>query len=800
MLVPLSWIKDYLDLDITEHEIADTLTLAGLEVDKVEKTALGFSGIVVGKVVKASPHPEADRLKVAEVSDGKENFQVVCGATNCREGLTTAFAKVGARLTDESGKDFKIKKSKLRGVESFGMLCAEDELGLANTSQGIMELDDSLEVGTELSDLYGDIIFEISLTPNLGHCTSVRGIARELAALLKLTIKKPSFSVNESKALHIGELVKTSIEDYSHCPRYCARYIENVEVKPSPEWLTTRLEACGVRSVNNIVDVTNYVMLALGQPMHGFDYDKIEGSQIIVKLSEKKETLTTLDEIERDIPENTLLIYDENKPLAVAGVIGGLSSSITDTTTRIVLESAHFNPSSVRKSSKSLNLRTDSSSRFEKNTDPNATLEALNLATHLICQIAGGEVATEIIDEKQGPFNKKELSLRLSKLNNLLGTQFSLNEVTEILSCLDLSPKTLESENSISVVIPTYRNDITEEIDLIEEVARIYGYNNIPYSEGKCHLSTLAHSPLYLIEKEVRSRFIAEGLQECITCNLISPKLATLGLEHSYSKDPLLEVLQPSSVDQSILRPSMLPSLLQMIKHNFDHQTFSISAFEIGCIHFKNENAQEKSSVGVILTGDASPHFWGEKPRKYDYFDLKGILENVFSSLGISGVKFAPSTLEGFHPGRRATIQTDENFLGFSGEVHPTILKKLDINQRVYFAELDIQELFRMRNQRTQMNPLAQFPGSDRDWTKTFNTQVSVDEIIQELKSIPSRLLKEVTLLDLYTSDKLGEDKKNLTFRFHYRDDKKTVEYQTVEKEHHRILSTAESKLKAQLG
>lgn len=796
MLIPLSWIKDYLDLNISEQKIADTLTLAGLEVDKIEKSALGFSGIVVAKILQTSPHPEADRLRVAEVTDGTESFQVVCGAENCREGLTTAFARVGARLTDETGKDFKIKKSKLRGVESFGMLCAEEELGLSSNSTGIMELDDSLPVGTELTSIYGDTIFEISLTPNLGHCTSVRGIARELAALLNLKLKPKSFSINESKTLHIGNLLEASVESYKDCPRYSLRYIENVEVKTSPEWLRNRLESCGIRSINNIVDITNYVMLELGQPMHSFDYDKIEGSQLIVKLSEKKEQFQTLDEEKREVPENTLLIYDETKPLAVAGVIGGLSSSITESTTRIVLESAYFNPSTIRKSSKSLNLRTDSSSRFEKTTDPNATLEALNYATSLIIQTAGGNVASDIIDEKQTSFPSKKLTLRLSRVNKLLGSQFSLNEVAEIFSCLDFSPQILESEELIEVEIPTYRNDIKEEIDLIEEVARIYGYNNIPYSKPKCHISTLDHSPLYLTEKDVREKLISQGLQECITCNLISPKLAKLGLKDSHTQNSLLEVLQPSSVDQSILRPSLLPSLLQMVKHNFDRQTFSISAFEVGLIHFNNKGPKEKASAGIILTGSSQPDFWGEKPRDYDYFDLKGILENVFISLGIEDTCFTSSNLEGFHPGRRTRIETKESFLGYAGEVHPKVLKQLDINQRVYFAELDLQELFKAKTNIQKFQPLPQYPGSERDWTKTFKTTATVETILKTLQTIPSRLLKEVSLIDLYTSPNLGEDKKNLTFRFQYRDDKKTVEFETVEKEHHRILSTAESKLK----
>lgn len=790
MLVPLSWLKDYLDIRLTDEQLADTLTLAGLEVDKIEKTSTGFTNIVVCQVIKTFPHPEADRLKIAEVSDGSENYQVVCGAPNCREGLITAFAKIGATLTDKSGKEFKIKKSKLRGIESYGMLCSKDELGLSPQSEGIMELDPQLPLGAKLEELYGETVFEISLTPNLGHCSSIRGIARELAALLNLQIKKQTFSIQESPHLHIGDRLKVSVENYDHCLRYSAMYIENIEVKPSPEWLKKRLELSGIRSINNIVDITNYVMVELGQPMHAFDYDTIEGAQINIKLSEAPQSFISLDDQERKIPQNTLLICDENKTLAIAGVIGGASSAVSNSTTRLILEAAHFHPSMIRKTSKSLNLRTDSSSRFEKNTDPNATIEALKLASYLITQIAGGDIASEIIDEKSKLFTKKRLSLRLEKLNNLLGTSLSLGDITNILSGLELAPSIDETEKLVHVEVPTYRNDIHFEIDLIEEVARIYGYNNIPYSPGFCHVSPLSHSPLYLAEKTIRKHLISSGLQECVTCNLISPKLAHLGFHYSYTKNPLAEVLHPSSVDQSILRPSLLPGLLHMIKHNFDRQTFSISAFEIGQIHFRrNEEFQEKTSVGIILTGASSPLFWGEKQKDYDFYDLKGILETLFGNLEFKDIQFNELNLEGFHPGRKASIQTTHAFLGVIGEVHPRLLDKLDIHQKVYFAELDLHELFKLKKQKIQMKPLPQFPGSERDWTQTFNVNTAVGKVLQTFQSISSRLLKEVNLIDIYTSENIGSDKKNLTFRFYYCDDKKTIDYDSVEREHHRILS-----------
>jgi phenylalanyl-tRNA synthetase beta chain len=801
MLVPLSWLKDYLhfpeDLLLSPESLSEVLTLAGLEVEGIKTSSLGFNGVVVAKVLKTEPHPQAERLKVATVTDGKDTYQVVCGGPNCREGLVTALAKVGAQLTDRKGEVIKIKKSKLRGVDSEGMLCAEEELGLPQKIEGmIIEFEDTLPLGKNLLELFGDSIFEISLTPNLGHCMSIRGIARELSTLLNLKMVSSKFSLNEKKELSVTGKIKVSIENPEQCLRYSCRYLENIEVKPSPEWLKNRLEACGLRSINNIVDATNYVLLEYGQPLHAFDYDKIEGEQIIVKCCETSLPFITLDAVERSLPSGALVICDEEKPLAIAGIMGGLHSSITSTTTRILLESAYFDPSSIRKTSKMLNVRTDSSSRFEKNIDPEAVVLALDRAALLIQEIAGGDIAEGVIDEKTLTFTPRVLSCRLKRINALLGTELSLNEVETLFHRLKLPCEVDSMHQVFHLKIPTYRNDIQEEIDLIEDIARVYGYNHIHLRDVKCVNSKIPHSPLYLIETDTRKRLVAEGLQEMLTCDLISPKLAMLALDTT-ADDPLIHVLHPSSVDQSILRPSLLPGLLQAIKHNFDHQTFSISAFEIGLIHYKEEQKfKEKPAAGIILTGEISPHFWGEKPKKVDIFDLKGIVENFIHGVILTQCSFTPLSMKGFHPGRQALINTSRGVCGFLGEVHPSLLEKLNIQEKVFFAEIDLQELFNHAPTLNVMSPLPSYPGSERDWTVTFKEEAPYQTILEHLKSISSRLLKQVSLLDLYRSEKLGSGKKNITLRFSYRDDQKTISLETVEKEHHRILALATQKLK----
>lgn len=802
MLVPLSWLKEHLeitpDIDFSPQKISEVLTLAGLEVDKIENTSLGFDGIIVAKVLKTEPHPQAERLKIATLTDGKEEYQVVCGGPNCREGLITAFAKVGAYLTDEKGETFKIKKSKLRGVDSDGMLCSDKELGFTNESDGgIIEFEETFPVGKNLLEIFGDTIFEISLTPNLGHCMSIKGIARELSTLLHLKMSSSKHSLNETKGLHTSDKIEVSIESPEKCFIYSCRYIENIEVKPSPSWLKQRLEACGMRSINNVVDITNYILLEYGQPLHAFDYDKIEGKELIIKSCDEPTSLITLDSIERTIPLGTLLICDEEKPLAIAGVMGGLYSSVTTTTTRLIIESAYFHPSSIRKATKELNLRTDSSSRFEKNIDPEAVTIALDRAATLLQEIAGGDIASDRIDEIIHSFPPRSLSCRLDRINSLLGTQLSLNEIEKIFHRLKM-PCEMDVEAKVfHLKIPTYRNDIQEEIDLVEEVARIYGYNNIDLRQVKCVNSQIPHCPLYLIETTTRKRLIAEGLQEMLTCDLISPRLATLALESHTKEDPLIHVMHPSSVDQSILRPSMLPGLLQAIKHNFDHQTFSISAFELGCIHYKNDGKfQEKPTVGIVLTGEKQPHFWEEKSKKVNIFDLKGIVENLITGLLSKDCKFSSLAIKGFHPGRQALIETEQGVLGLLGEVHPSLLETLDIKEKVYFAQLDLQELFNQSQKYVMMQPLPVYPGSERDWTATFKESTLCSTILENLTSISSRLIKSITLLDLYRSEKLGNDKKNITLRFLYRDDNKTISLEAVEKEHARILALATQKLK----
>ncbi|MCB1106548.1 MAG: phenylalanine--tRNA ligase subunit beta [Chlamydiia bacterium] len=774
MRIPLSWLKEFVSLDLTVEALSEVMTLAGLEVDKVEKTPFSFQGVVVAEIKETSPHPNADKLKVAKVFDGSETMQVVCGDPKCRAGMKVALATVGATLGE-----IKIKRSKLRDVESFGMLCSEKELSLSEDDRGIMELGQDAPLGVPLSDLLGDIIFEISLTPNLGHCMSILGIGRDVAAMLDQKVKVPSFELKESSQ---SAQVKVTIKDPENCFRYGARTVRNIQVGPSPDWLKSRLENSGIRSINNVVDVTNYVMLEMGQPLHAFDQKKVEGQTIFVESTTSPITFETLDGIKRQIPENTLMICDAHGPIAIAGVMGGANSEVSEATTDIILESASFNPSAVRRAGKALGLRSESSARFERGIDFEMVLTALDRAASLIAELGGGEVCQGKVDEMPKKRPKKPIKLRLNRTNDILGTKLSFNEIESFLKRLEMEVK--GKEESLEITVPSYRNDIHDEIDLIEEVARIYGYNNIQKGKSPAIHSSLPHAPIYVMEKKVRESLIGSGLQEFLTCDLISPELTKLCLEKGLGEKEEIKVLKPSSVDQSILRMSLLPGMLQAVKYNFDRKNRDIRAFEMGRIHFKDgDHYRERMMAAILLTGKRSPEHWESKGGDVDFFDLKGIFENL-----IEGGKYAPTRLKSFHPGKQASLDVEESRLGVMGEVHPEILKRLDIEAPIYFGQIDLHEWMAILPKEKLMTPLPQFPGSDRDWTFTLQGDVPLGSVFDVIDLFPSKLLKKTLLLDIYESEKIGKNKKNVTFRFIYRNDRKTLEQPQVEKEHERLI------------
>ncbi len=790
MKVPLSWLKEFLPLNAPVQEISDALTSLGIEVEKITGLTTAFTGVVIAKIISAEQHPNADRLRVAQVTDGTETFQIVCAAPNCRAGLVTALARIGAELTDGEGKSWKIKKSKLRDVESSGMLCSGKDLGLSEEADGILELSVDSTLGTDFSTYVTDPVFDISLTPNLGHVLSALGVARELAAYYKTVAKRPAVHVKETG----HKKMTVEVPDQKLCPRYACRIMTQIKVGPSPEWLQKRLVACGLRPINNVVDVSNLVMWECGQPLHIFDLDKIK-EKIIVSATEAPTILQTLDEKNREIPPQTILIQDAEKPLAIAGIMGGLFSSTTENTTNILIESASFEARSIRKSSRLLDLKTDGAYRHERGIDAANTVHALDRAAQLIQELAGGEVHP-LVDIKEHAFTRRMIPCRLSRLQQLLGFPLSLSEATSLFERLEMQVKVTPLD-VLEVVVPTYRNDLLKEIDLVEEAARLYGYNNIPRKAPVYTGSALADAPLYRLETEMRDLLLEQGMQECVTCDLISPALSELTMEKGLPENSTIHVLHPRSIDQSVLRTSLMGGLLQVVKHNINHQVDTLAAFEVGRIHFREKNELlEASCAGILLTGKSRQHHFDRKPQDFDFFDLKGMVENLCDALRIARYSFEPAHLHTLHPWRQAKLKSGDVTVGVIGEVHPQLLLKLDIQQRVYFAELNLNDILLLKKKGKNFSELAAFPSSERDWTLTLKENIPIAQIAQAIERTKSPYLEHFYLLDLYTSDQLGKDRKNATFRLCYRDPSKTMAFEVVEQEHQKLTHSVAEKLR----
>ncbi len=607
-----------------------------------------------------------------------------------------------------------------------------------------------------------DPIFELSLTPNLGHCMSALGVARELSAALQLPLTLPKTHQMS------GREIKVSIQNPALAPRYLCLLIEQIKVGPSPSWLKKQLEACGQKSINLIVDATNYIMMKFGQPLHAFDADLIEREEIRVECAQSSFSFVGLDGVAREVPEGALLIRDAKKPLALAGIMGGAESAVTDQTTRILLEAAVFDPIAIRVTAKKVGLRTESSQRFEKGVDPMGLELALSEAAHLIgAQIVGFKTVQPV------PFKKREIHYRPHRINQILGTKLSETEIEEILGRLEIEAKGGKAH------IPSYRRDLLEEIDLSEEVARVYGYNNIEKGVPHLSTSTLPNDPVFLFENEMRRHLIGAGLTEFLTCDLISPSLAEIAREIS----PLasLQTAYSKSEEFSFLRTSLLPGLLQVTKGNFAQKNTHIAAFEIGRIHFEqNREIIEFPMAAILLTGLHDLPHWSHKGREVDFFDLKGILENLFHS------SFLPSSHLSFHPGRQADIYIDDLRIGSLGEVHPHLLQKFDLEKRVYYAELNLLNLLKKKKTHLKMVPLPQFPSSERDLTIPLPLKMPMEKLFEEIRAHHSSLLERVELIDLYLPE--GQEVKNVTLRFIYRDLTKTISFEEAEAAHAKII------------
>lgn len=784
MKLPLSYIKSFINNNLNLETCIDSLIELGIEVDHVFAPKPPFHGVIIAEIAQVRKHESSDKLQVAQVFDGEKTWEVVCGAPNCRSGIKTAFAKIGATLFNEDQKPFAIVPTTIRGISSYGMLCSAKELNLYDDHSQILEFPSTFQTGADCLPLLWDPVLEISLTPNLGHCMSALGIARELSAALQIPLELPSIQIKPISSQKRAEVV---VKNEKLCPRYTAKIIENVKVGPSPFWLQKKLLSADLNPINNVVDAINYLTLKNGLPMHAFDFDAIEGKKIIVQTAETPISFQTLTDIDIEVPKGTLLICDEKKPIAIAGIMGGKNSCTTEKTQTILLEAAAFDPIAIRVASKKMGLRSESSIRYEKGVDIGSIPQLLEEAAALIAELSGGHVSDQIIDCGRKEFSRKEIAYRPSRVNQILGTHLSESEISDIFIRLGFE---LKKDNR--VLIPHFRNDIHEEIDLIEEVARIYGYNHIQRTLPKATSPQIPNDPTYLFETELRSRMIGLGAQEFLTCDLISPKKIDLIPELS-STMRLLKTLHSKSEDYSILRPSLLPGLLDSIRLNFDQKNNRICAFEIGRVHFQNkETPIEYPMCAVVLSGKARPSHWEQKPIDFDFFDLKGMIENLLMGLRYPSIQIKPSKHPTFHPSRQAEIFIEDLCVGSLGEIHPNILEKMDIDQKVYYAELNVDYLQNKKPAPSKMKPLPLFPSSERDWTLPLDPKTPIQTIFHAIQSTQIRLLEHFELIDLYST----EDKVHLTLRFTYRDPSKTVSFEEVETSHHRLIEEVLAKTK----
>ena len=800
MKFTLSWLSEYVSLDgLPTDQLADRLTMLGLEVDAVQELYEGLDSIVSAKVVSVKKHPNADRLTLCDVEIGDELVPIVCGAPNVREGLVTAVARPGVRLPD----GHKIKKAKVRGEVSMGMLCSWRELGIGEDHSGILELDADCATGVSLVELLdlNDTMVEIDLTPNRPDCASVLGIAREVAGISQQTITPPVTQTPDLPTSNVDFTVK--IEDAGLCPRYAARKLSGVVIGPSPWWLQRQLLAVGMRPVNNIVDITNFVMLEYGQPLHAFDFSKISGKAVVVRCPEKSEkTFITLDNTERDLSSQTLMICDAEKPIAVAGVMGGLDSEVTEKTTEILLESACFNPVSIRRTARALNLPSEASYRFERGVDPEGTVFAMERAVQLICELTGAQVDGGV-DEYPGKTDLLQLDLRVQRVNKLLGLDLSSEQVAEYLRGIELQVDEKSAE-VLQVTVPAFRIDIEREVDLVEEIARLVGYNEIPVSQPNIGMDYPKRDPLRQLRQDTGALFTAMGFFEAINYSFVAEKHADLlSLDQDDSRRQNVKLLNPLTEDQAVMRTMLLPGLLENIRRNINFQQVDVALFEIGKVFSftgQDDQPEERYQLCAVMTGERYPlgntlYFSGEKS---DIFDIKGAAENLLQTLRLMGhsgaISFEPAAVAMCEPyGEAAStlcLMDGSQRLGLISKLTRKAARAFSIKQDVFFLELDLEALLDLPLVKKVFSPLSRYPSVKRDIALLVPETVPAGALLQDILAHKIENVVHTDIFDVYSGKPIEEGMKSVALTVTYRSDEKTLDDATVDRLHKKIVDS----------
>lgn len=779
MRVSYQWLKEYVNVTVSPEELAERLTLAGVAVENVIDTGKAFRGVVTGRIEAIDRHPNADKLFVTLVNTGREKHQIITAATNVREGDVIPVALEGAVLA--SG--LVIKKAKLRGVESRGMMCSGQELGIdprtmpPDQAHGIMILPPATPLGRDAKEVLGldDYILELDLTPNRGDCLSMIGVAREVAALLGEKFRPPAPAFPELSENIAGQAA-VDIEEPELCRRYVARLIKNVHSGRSPLWMQNRLRAAGVRPISNIVDVTNFVMLEMGQPLHAFDYDTLKDGRIIVRRAREGEKILSLDGVERVLKTEMLAIADPGGPVAVAGVMGGLDTEVTEKTTSVLLESAFFNPVSIRRTARALGMRSESSLRFEKGIDIGGCVRAADRAAQLIQEMGAGDVVSGTIDNYPAPAETRTIILRPGRVSHILGLEIPSGEASRILQSLQF--KVQEAGANFLVTVPSHRVDVSLEVDLVEELARVHGYWRFPATLPYGPATHGAKTAWQSFTARLRSAMAEAGLSEVITYSFTSPRVFDLlGLPPESPLRDVVKVQNPLSEEQSVMRTLMLPGLLEVLSRNFSRQVQDAAVFEIGRVFYPQGAGRQPDERPVCAAAAMGkrPAAWNSPPVPFDFYFLKGVLEGIFERMETKDITFARYEHPGFHPGRTAAVQAEGRRIGFIGEMHPDVMERLDLPGRIVAFEIDLMELCAVSGRPSPYRPLPKFPSVDRDLAVLVRQDAPSEEIRETIGRVGRDILRSVYLFDVYTGEQVPQGQKSLAFALKFQATDRTL-------------------------
>jgi len=777
MKISENWLREWVNPDIDTTTLMDQLTMAGLEVEGIEAAGADLQGVVVGEVLSIERHPDADKLNLCQVSDGSETVAVICGASNVRQGLKVAFAKIGAQLPG-----LKIKKAKLRGVESHGMLCSAMELKLAESSEGIMELPEDAPVGADINDYLqlDDQIIEIDLTPNRGDCLSLAGVAREVSAINAVEIAaNAQVDVGES----ISDSFPVELLAPEACPRYVGRIIRGIDPQAqTPMWMQEKLRRSDLRPISPVVDITNYVMMEMGQPMHGFDFDKLEGG-IQVRMAKAGEKLSLLDQSEVECRENSLLIADQSKALALAGIMGGMDSSVQGETRNVFFEAAFFTPIEIAGKARSYGMHTDSSHRFERGVDPQLQHRAMQRATELLLEIAGGE-AGPVIDVSNAEHMpvQPEITLRFERINRLLGIDVSRDEVADMLGRLDMQVE--DNDSGWLVTAPSFRFDINIEADLIEEIGRMVGYNNIPGTQEAAHVRLESFSETRINLNHIRNVLVEQGFYEAVTYSFVSPEIQAI-LDPGQDTLPLSN---PISADMSVMRTRLIPGLIQALQHNIKRQQSRVRLFESGlCFVPGDDGLQQHPHISAVITGNRFDEGLYSQSQAVDFFDIKGNLESILRFSNESEYIFSESANPILHPGQSADVIAGGKVVGFVGALHPSVMAKLQLNQPVYVFEVDLKSILRAKL--PVFDELSKFPSIRRDISLSVDAETPVQALIDCIFSLKSEILRDVFVFDVYTGKEVRNNRKSVALGLILQDFSRTLVEEDVENFEGKVLA-----------